>query len=472
MDPDSASQQLVGAVFNGRWRLIRLVGEGGMGSVFEAHGTRGEGVRAIKVLHHEFTTEEQILSRFFAEAQATQQLQHPNVAQIFEATRAEDGTPYLTMEFLKGMPLTDFMKPGQGVVPDVGAPIMYGVLQALALAHSRGVIHRDLKPDNLFLVPVGDGTIYQVKVLDFGIAKVMDAAGGMGSKTKTGVLLGTPGYMSPEQIKNSKAVDARSDLWSVGVIMYEMFTGREAFPADNEFARLTAVLTQDIPPIAQVRPDLANWSQFFQRALSKQLETRFQSAQEMSQALTAMLTPQGKSPSAQGRDWGTVVLSTPKPNQQGQGAPSQVASSAAQAARAPNYGTAIQAQPQNPYGQQRPPQGPQTMNPNVGPHSVQQNSVQQNSAPQHSVQAISMQVPPAHAQSMAPSQQYGAHGSRPPGPSTHMSAQGPLGNPGRASNIPEVQVVTPPPIGFPTWVVIAVGAAGLAVGFVLGAILV
>jgi eukaryotic-like serine/threonine-protein kinase len=443
MDLDSPSQQLVGAVFNGRWRLIRLVGEGGMGAVFEAHGTRGEGVRAVKVLHHEFTTEEQILSRFFAEAQATQQLHHPNVAQIYEATRAEDGTPYLTMEFLKGMPLTDFMKPGQGVAADVGAPIMYGVLQALALAHSRGVIHRDLKPDNLFLVPVGDGTIYQVKVLDFGIAKVMDAAGGMGSKTKTGVLLGTPGYMSPEQIKNSKSVDARSDLWSVGVILYEMLTGREAFPADNEFARLTAVLTQDIPPIAQVRPDLAMWSQFFQRALSKAIETRFQSAQEMAQALTAMLTPQGKSPSAQGRDWGTVVLSLPNR----ESAPSQVASSAAQAARVPNYGTAAFQQPQTPpqqqpYSHQR---GPQTVNP-------------------ASVQAISMQVPPAHSPSMVPSQQYQ---SRPPGPSTHMSAQGPVGSVARP---PDVQVVTP--MGFPTWVVVAVFAAGLAVGFVLGAIVV
>ncbi len=127
-----------------------------------------------------------------------------------------------------------------------------------------------------------------VKVLDFGIAKVMDVAGGMGHKTRTGVLLGTPGYMSPEQIKNSKGVDPRTDLWSVGIILYEMLTARQPFPADNEFARLTAVLTEEVVPIEKVAPQLAGWSGFFKRALAKEPGQRFQTADEMAQAVSAM----------------------------------------------------------------------------------------------------------------------------------------------------------------------------------------
>ena len=127
--------------------------------------------------------------------------------------------------------------------------------------------------------------VFQVKVLDFGIAKVMDAAGGMMSKTRTGMLLGTPGYMSPEQIKNAKAVDPRSDLWSMGVIFHEMLTGQSAFPAPSELAKLTVVLTSDPPPVDRGRPELAPWRDFFVRATAREPDHRFQSADEMSQAL-------------------------------------------------------------------------------------------------------------------------------------------------------------------------------------------
>jgi len=154
----------------------------------------------------------------------------------------------------------------------------------------------------LFLVRDPRGT-FQVKVLDFGIAKVMDAAGGMGHKTRTGVLLGTPGYMSPEQIKNAKGVDPRSDLWSIGIIFYEMLTGTQAFEAGNEFARLTAVLTEEMKPIERVRPDLAAWSAFFRRALMKDPAQRFQTAEEMAHAVmhiarggTLTSTPQSGRP--------------------------------------------------------------------------------------------------------------------------------------------------------------------------------
>jgi serine/threonine-protein kinase len=279
-----SAESMVGAVLNGKWRLTRLLGEGGMGAVYAADGLQGQGARAIKVLHPEFVNEPQILERFFKEGFAAQQLEHLNIARVFEHAQAEDGTPYLVMELLQGIPLANYVQPGKPVSVQQAAPIIYGVLQALIAAHGRDIVHRDLKPDNIFLVPDPSGR-YTVKVLDFGIAKVMDAAGGMGSKTRTGVLLGTPGYMSPEQIKNAKAVDPRSDLWSVGVIFYEMVSGQQAFDAPNDFARLTAVLTQEPKPIASVAPHLAMWGDFFTKALAREPNQRFASADEMARAL-------------------------------------------------------------------------------------------------------------------------------------------------------------------------------------------
>jgi len=281
------SQLKIGQVLSSRWKLVRLLGEGGMGAVFEAEGVNGEGKRAIKILHPEYVTEEEVLRRFYAEAETAKRLEHPNIARIFELETAEDGTPYLVMELLEGIPLAAYVRPGVPHPVQRAAPIIHAVLLALTEAHRRGIVHRDLKPENIFLVRQASGQ-FGVKVLDFGIAKVMDAAGGMGSKTRTGVLLGTPGYMSPEQLKNAKTVDPRSDLWSVGVMYYEMLTGREAFEADTEFGRLTAVLTQEPAPIDRDNPQLAPWRDFFARALSREVDRRFQSADEMAAMLLAL----------------------------------------------------------------------------------------------------------------------------------------------------------------------------------------
>ncbi len=412
-----------------------------MGAVYEAHGIRGEGVRAIKVLHPEFIAEEQILSRFFAEAQAVRTLDHPNVAQIFDSARAEDGTPYLIMELLKGAPLSSYTGPGRPMAPQRASGIMLGVLQALTQAHQRGIVHRDLKPDNLFLVDDGRGN-QVVKVLDFGIAKVMDAAGGMGSKTKTGVLLGTPGYMSPEQIKNSKAVDPRSDLWSVGIILYEMLSGAEAFSADNEFTRLTLVLTQDIRPIGEVAPQLAHWGAFFKRALSKDLNHRFQSAQEMAQALAAMAAGNGSAP---GRDGGgTVAISMQSPGMQ---PPNTSASGQYGRPASPSAPPGTM----NPQAVQRPTPMP------VAPQQQQQ----QPQYPQGPAQVMQIQVAPAHNQA-APNSS---------GPNTHMSAGRAAPGPStlaQGQRNPSVDVLAPPPVGVPWWVVGAVGAAGFVIGFIVG----
>ncbi len=277
---------LVGAVLGQRWRLVRHIGSGGLGLVFEAEGVGGEGRRAVKLLRREFCDEPEIVDRFLTEALAGSRIDHPGVTKVYEASRAEDGTPYLVIELLAGQPLSTRMNRGR-VPVEQAAPIAHSILDALAAAHAAGVVHRDLKPDNVFLARDAAGSI-QVKLLDFGLARVMDAAGGMARKTRTGMTLGTPGYMSPEQVKNSKEADERSDLWSVGIIFYEMLTAKPAFEADNEFARITQVLTSDPIPIEQAAPQYAHWAPFFSRALAREPSERFQSAQEMAAALLAV----------------------------------------------------------------------------------------------------------------------------------------------------------------------------------------
>jgi serine/threonine-protein kinase len=169
------------------------------------------------------------------------------------------------------------------------------MLAGLEAAHEIGIVHRDLKPANVFLARDHDG-LFAVKLLDFGIAKVMEVAGGMGKKTKTGVLLGTPAYMSPEQIKSAKDVDGRADLWSAGVIFYEMLTGRTAFPAPTDYARLAAVLQTSPIPVDKVDPQLGALAPFMGRALQKDPTLRFQSAREMALALGVAATAAERHP--------------------------------------------------------------------------------------------------------------------------------------------------------------------------------
>jgi len=274
---------LVGALLNQRWRLVRVLGTGGLSAVFAAEGAQGQGTYAVKLLRAEFCEDTQIIERFLAEATASKLVNHPGVVQVYEAARAEDGTPYLVLDLLQGQPLSARMNRGR-VPVEQAAPILHGLLQVLGAAHRAGVIHRDLKPDNVFLEPDPSGGV-RVRVLDFGIARVVEAAGGLDRKTRTGMLLGSPGYMSPEQVKSVKQADARADLWAAGVLFYEMLTGVQAFPAENDFARITAVLFGEPTPIQQVAPQYAHWALFFQRAMAREPEQRFQSAEEMADAV-------------------------------------------------------------------------------------------------------------------------------------------------------------------------------------------
>ena len=466
MSDSSSAGQLVGAVLNGRWRLLRLLGEGGMGAVYEAEGTQGEGKRAIKLLHEEFVKEDQILQRFYAEAQATRALTHPNIAQVLDSATAENGTPYLVMELLQGTPLSGYMEQGHAIPPSHAVPIIYGVLQALTVAHNQHLVHRDLKPDNLFLVRDARGAVL-VKVLDFGIAKVMDVAGGMGQKTRTGVLLGTPGYMSPEQIKNSKGVDPRTDLWSVGIILYEMLTAKQPFPADNEFARLTSVLTEEVVPIEKVAPQLAAWSGFFQRALAKEPAQRFQTADEMAQALSAMAHSGAYQPPGAPQQQAPPTLAPNRGGQHGT-VPSMQA-----------YGGPAAPPPQAPQQQAPQQQAPQQQAPQ---HQVSLHQGSPYQAPHEQVSGHSRtiaSIPPPPPMAMAPMQHAPVAEWAPPGAAnpTHVSAHRAAGSPTYASGTaPVVEIIQPPPLatvvkGAAWWIVGVVGVVAFGLGLALGLLL-
>jgi serine/threonine-protein kinase len=297
----SASRSLVGAVFSRRWRLVQKLGQGGMGEVYAADpaspgptAAPAGGRVALKVLRPEFVGNADVLSRFLDESRTCARLIHPNIVRVFECAQAEDGTPYFVMELLDGVPLGAYTQNGGRVPVAQAVPILQGILAGLAAAHAQGIVHRDLKPDNVFLTRDVGGT-FVVKVLDFGIAKVMDLAGGMGHRTRTGILLGTPAYMSPEQAKNARDVDQRADLWSAGVLFYEMLTGRAAFPAPTDYARLAAVLSTEPEPIQQIDPALASLGAFFERALKKVRDERFSSALEMARSLS-LVVPGGAAP--------------------------------------------------------------------------------------------------------------------------------------------------------------------------------
>jgi eukaryotic-like serine/threonine-protein kinase len=283
---------LTGAILSRKYPLKRTIGTGGMGAVYESQSPDDGSAVAIKVLGVDYLHDDDIKSRFLEEGRTCQRLIHPNVVRVFDVATAEDGTPYLVMEFLDGVPLSAYTRSSVRVPILQAASIMQGVLAGLGAARTQGGGHRDLKPENVILARDPSGA-FHAKILDFGIAKVMDVAGGMGQKTRTGVLLGTPAYMSPEQIKNSKDVDARSDLWSAGVMLYEMLTGRVAFPAPTEYARLAAVLNTTPPTLETVDPQLARLSAFVQLSMQKDRSQRFQSALEMARALTAAVGTEG-----------------------------------------------------------------------------------------------------------------------------------------------------------------------------------
>jgi hypothetical protein len=293
----------------------RKLGEGGMGAVYEMlHPGIGKRL-ALKVLHAEFAKKESIVQRFFAEARAVNQIGHPNIVDIINYDLLEDGSAFIMMEFLDGVSLSRYIHERGPMTPAEMAEIILPMADALAAAHHQGITHRDLKPDNVQLVPRHGNPRY-VKLLDFGIAKLASAttAGPEASVTKTGQVMGTPTYMSPEQaMGRTKEIDYRTDVYALGIIMYQMLTGDVPFNADSIGDLMLMHLQQTPPALQYRRADLPPvWNDIIQICLAKSREHRFGSMRELQDAIRAGLAGQAvaRAPQPIGPH-GTVAMGPP-----------------------------------------------------------------------------------------------------------------------------------------------------------------
>ncbi len=280
-----------GTVIRGKYRVLAKVGEGGMGAVYKALHLRFNELRALKVISAVLASDSNFVKRFEKEAVLTRRLEHPNAVRVDDIDEAEDGRPFIVMEYIEGWNLKRVIQQeGTLPVPRVVA-IIRQVASALGAAHALGMIHRDIKPENIVLVQTPRGE--QAKVLDFGIARIREArAGQIGGPTltETGVIIGSPPYMSPEQAMGMKSdqLDARSDLYSLGVVMYQMLTGTLPLKADTTMSMLMAHIQTPPIPIRQARPDLPisdSVATLVMSLLGKKPESRPPSAGALADAL-------------------------------------------------------------------------------------------------------------------------------------------------------------------------------------------
>lgn len=273
----------------GKYRLTRLLGRGGMGAVWEGvHATLGNRV-ACKFISQDFAECEEAVARFESEARAAASLKGKHIVDVYDHGVTEDGRPYIVMEYLEGETLEERIRTLGSIPLPMMATITRQVSSGLARAHRAGIVHRDLKPENIFLVWDEDDETDIAKVVDFGIAKFMSPkASGVSTATIAGSVLGSPFYMSPEQARGLGDVDARADIWSLGVIVYEGLTGDRPFDGTALGDLLVTLCTTD--PIAPSRRNLSIPScvdEWMSKALSRQRESRFQDVRQMAEALIA-----------------------------------------------------------------------------------------------------------------------------------------------------------------------------------------
>ncbi len=280
-----------GSVIRGKYRLLAKVGQGGMGAVYKALHLAFDEMRAIKVIAPELLSDDLFVKRFKHEAVITRRLQHPNAVRVDDIDEAEDGRPFIVMEFIEGKSLKKLIRE-EGPLPFQRVlSIIKQSASALEAAHKLGMVHRDIKPDNIALVDAPEGEM--VKVLDFGIAKVKEArmgeAAGM-TLTGAGVVIGTPQYMSPEQAmgKRGDELDGRADLYSLGIVMYQMLTADLPFRADTTMEMLLAHMQKAPAPIRELHPELQvpeNVANLTMRLLEKNRENRPASARVLIQEI-------------------------------------------------------------------------------------------------------------------------------------------------------------------------------------------
>ncbi len=288
----------IGAIVAGKYRIERKLGEGGMGLVVAASHLSLGGQVALKFLSPGDELRHDAVARFTREAQSVARIKSEHVTRVLDMGTLDGGEPFIVMELLEGMDLHKFVRKNGPLSIAEAAEYLLQAAEGVAEAHALGIVHRDLKPANLFLTRKPDGSAF-VRVLDFGIAKNIHQnkeAGDVSLTVGTDVL-GSPLYMSPEQIRNPKEVDPRADVWSLGAILYRLLTGRAAFEADNPSASLAMIVMEEPTPLRQFRPDVPpQLEAVVQRCLEKRLDRRFQNVDELACALLpfAPVRPRGR----------------------------------------------------------------------------------------------------------------------------------------------------------------------------------
>jgi eukaryotic-like serine/threonine-protein kinase len=275
----------VGALIAGKYRLGEKLAKGGMGVVCAgAHEALDQQV-AIKFLLPESSTKPEIVERFLREARAAAKIQSDHVVRVYDVG-SHEGTPYMVMEYLEGSDFSRLLDDGGALPIDETVEYVCQALEAVAEAHRIGIVHRDLKPANLFLALRSDGST-RVKVLDFGISKVDQGRDLNAALTSTHVMLGSPGYMSPEQVRSTKGVDARTDIWSIGVILYEALTGTVAYTGETLGDIFAKIREESLPPLRSVRAEVPTEIEaIVSKCLERKRENRFADGRELLQALS------------------------------------------------------------------------------------------------------------------------------------------------------------------------------------------
>ena len=278
-----AAVSRVGQTLNGKWHVDRLIDVGGMGAVYEVTHRNGRRA-AIKVLHAHFAQDMEVRTRFLREGYVANKIDHPGAVAILDDDIARDGSPFLVMELLDGEPLSTSLTRAGGALPTAEALATGGqLLEILAAAHANGVVHRDIKPANVFRTRTG-----HVKLLDFGLARIRDGTSTL-APTAMGVVMGTAGYIAPEQARGqSDRVDARSDLFAVGAVLFRAITGRRVYERKLAIDMMIAAMKERAPSLIEVMPGAgAKLVLAIDRALAFEQESRWQSASEMFEALRA-----------------------------------------------------------------------------------------------------------------------------------------------------------------------------------------
>jgi serine/threonine protein kinase len=302
----------------GKYKILEKIGQGAMGEVYRAHDPILNRYVAVKTISAELGADDQLRKRFQREAQSAARLNHPNIITVYDYGE-EQGKIYMAMELLDGADLKQSIAKRAPLSLDDKLSVMAQVGAGMAFVHSRGMVHRDLKPGNIHVKPDG-----QVKIMDFGLARL-----GGSEMTRTGMVMGTPHYMSPEQVRGERA-DARSDVFALGCVFYELLTYRKPFDADSMHSVLFKVMQEDPPPVAEVAPGTpAVLGQVVERSMAKDASQRFQNAGEfrtaLHRAMQAVASGQGEK--------GLPDLSLPPPATSGAGASASSASRSASAAR-------------------------------------------------------------------------------------------------------------------------------------------